>query len=115
MTRLTPILALTLMIGCATRQPVVATRQHAEPAYARSASALCFDPPVARYAPVARYEVPLDLSRDGREAAAFAGYQQQLTTFYSSFTDDRQSTGYYNGLNSYNRRTLSLEVGTMTR
>lgn len=113
---LIPGLTLALLVGCSSsshRNTACAPATYGDPQlacyYAPAASALAFDPPVARY------EVPLDLSRDDRGLGAFHGYHQQLTTYYSSFTDDRQSTGCFNGLNSYDRRTFSVEVGTMTR
>lgn len=70
------------------------------------ASALVFDPPVTRTLP------PMDFSRDDRHPSAFAGYQQAITTYIYSRTDDRQSTEF---LDSYDRWTVTEQVGTSVR
>src|SRR5438046_1614193 len=84
------ILVLCLIVGCSAKpQPV---RSTPAPLVASSAtfdcsvtaSALVFDPPIARNEPV------LDLAREGRQASAFVGYDQITTTFSAVFSDDRQ-------------------------
>jgi hypothetical protein len=114
LSRLLPVVLVTMIVGCATRpQPTITastTQTYVEPAaprdYATTASALVFDPPTSRYLP------PLDLSRDGRYPAAFAGYQQATDTFTYSWTYDRQSTDFRD---SYDRNTFTVQVGSSVR
>lgn len=81
------IAVLSLTVGCASKHPP-ATQRHAqvmdeEPVQLARASALVFSPPIAQNQP------ELDLSRAGREAAAFVSYDQTFTTFYSLRYQDR--------------------------
>jgi len=79
-------LALALA-GCASQPAAVAPEQqpHAYLA-APAATALAFDPPVLAGVP------QLDLSRDDRGTAAFFGFQDATTTYYSL-----QSNDWYSG------------------
>jgi hypothetical protein len=76
-----------------------ALETYAQPA---SASALVFDPPVARNLP------ELNLAREGREPEAFWGYDSGTTTSYYLRTDDRQFDDSWNGVH---RRAISERVG----
>lgn len=116
LSRLIPAVLLVTMVGCcshchtaepATHPSETAQRLYVPPAPTYStASALVFDPPASRYLP------PLDLSRDGRTPAAFAGFQQASNTFTYTFTDDHQSTYFRD---SYDRHTFSVQVGSSVR
>jgi hypothetical protein len=79
------ILAALALGGCAVQsQPPVQAIVPAsyQPA---GAGALCFDPPVLAGTP------RMDLSRDGRQPGAFAGYQDSSTTlFYQSSINDQR-------------------------
>ena len=75
------ILTMALM-GCASQPAGVAQGQQARSYSPASAAALAFDPPVLAGMP------RMDLSRDGRGPAAFAGFEDGTTTYYSLQTDD---------------------------
>jgi hypothetical protein len=111
--RLLPAVLLVTLVGCAAsssrpRSVASTTQTSVEPHhdYATTASALVFDPPASRYLP------PLDLSRDGRAPAAFAGFQQASNTVTFSWTDDHQSTDFFD---SYDRHTLTVQIGSSVR
>jgi hypothetical protein len=107
MHRFLPILILSTLIGCAAR-PAASTALTPVPmaGYSYPASALCFTPPVAYALP------PLDLSRDDRSPAAYAGFQQSTTSYTYTRIDDHQSTDF---LNSYDRQTFIEQIGTTVR
>lgn len=74
-----------MLTGCATQPSSVSSDQQQQHVYSNaSAAALAFDPPVSAGTQ------QLDLSRDGREEAAYAGYQESSTTYYDLHQDDRQ-------------------------
>jgi hypothetical protein len=77
--------------GCAAQPPAaVAPRQRPLGVYTQaSAAALVMDPPVLAGNP------RLDLSRDDRGPAAFAGFEDSSTTFYYLGVDD-----WYSDFNS---------------
>jgi hypothetical protein len=76
--------------GCASQPQAVSQRQQPVPRYApATAGALALDPPVLAGSP------RLDLSRDDRGPAAFAGFEDSSTTFYYLEVDDWYSD--YNG------------------
>src|ERR1700677_3235559 len=75
------ILAMALG-GCASQPATVAPVQQAHVYSPTVASALVFDPPVIEGTP------HLDLSRDGRGPAAFEGFYDGATSFYSINTYD---------------------------
>jgi hypothetical protein len=104
------VLAITLA-GCASQQASVAPVQQI-PTYTEvDASALAFDPPVLAGTP------RIDLSRDGRGTAAFAGFDEGSTTYYYLRTDDLYSDfangGGGRGINpdNYQRRAVSETYG----
>ena len=102
------LLGLTLT-GCtySTKPPAATQPMVLEPEYEpASASALAFTPPVAQDEPA------LDLSRSGREAAAFAGYEDLVQTYIYVRTDDRFRA---DGTDSYERRSIQEKVGTLSR
>ncbi|MDP9172895.1 MAG: hypothetical protein M3O30_03405 [Planctomycetota bacterium] len=70
-------------------------------------AALAFDPPVL--AGTAR----IDLSRDNRDTAAFAGYEDSKTTVYYLSSENRQ--GNFDSDEGYQRRAISETFGTTTR
>jgi hypothetical protein len=104
------ILAMALM-GCASQQGGVAPVQQARSYSPASAAALAFDPPVLAGTP------RLDLSRDGRGAAAFAGFDEGTTTYYSLQSNDSYSdyagTWGGQGINrdDYQRQAVSQTFG----
>ncbi|MGA2442234.1 MAG: hypothetical protein ABSH08_14875 [Tepidisphaeraceae bacterium] len=70
------------LVGCASQPSGVAPVQQGRSYSPASAAALAFDPPVLAGMP------RLDLSRDGRGPAAFAGFDDATTTYYSLQTND---------------------------
>jgi starvation-inducible outer membrane lipoprotein len=75
------ILAMALA-GCASQPANVAPQPQAHLYSPANATALTFDPPVIAGSP------QLDLSRDGRGEAAFSGFYDGTTTYYSISTYD---------------------------
>lgn len=73
-----------LLAGCASQEPPVKPLVTSAPA--RASAALAFDPPITLSEP------PIDLSRDVRGPAAFAGFEDSTTTYFYINTDDRQTT-----------------------
>jgi hypothetical protein len=102
------IMSLALM-GCASHQNCVSADQQLQPhCYAPSgAAALAFDPPVLAGTP------RMDLSRDGRDVAAFAGYQDSTTIISDLHLDDLQ-TGNPSS-DRYQREATSDAITTNTR
>ena len=99
------------LVGCCecNQKPKPATRPtvSADSLYEPShSSALAFSPPIAAA------DVPLDLSRADREAAAFVGYDELIRTYIYVRTDDRW-TG--DGSGNYERRAIMEKVGVTTR
>jgi len=82
--RLWFLAALILALGgCASQPQAVSQPQQPAHRYApATAGALALDPPVLAGSP------RLDLSRDDRGPAAFAGFEDSSTTFYSLEVDD---------------------------
>jgi len=108
-----------LLAGCASQPepatvvPVQQMTRQYEPA---SGVALAFDPPVLAGSP------RLDLSRYGRGPAAFEGFSEASTQYYSLTTDDWYSDfngGFGGGRNSgpdnYQRRAVTQIFGITTR
>ena len=104
------ILAMALA-GCASQPSGVAPVQQARSYSPASAAALAFDPPVLAGMP------RLDLSRDGRGPAAFAGFEEGTTTYYFLQTDDWYSdfAGGWHGRggnsDDYQRKAVSQTFG----
>lgn len=73
-----------------------------------SAAALTFDPPAVAQA------VTPNLSRDGREVAAYVGYDQVITTYFYLRYDDRQVI-QGDGPERYERRAISHRFGVSYR
>src|SRR5580704_3830721 len=109
------ILALTLA-GCASHQPGAASNQPLansqgsasapQTGYSPSpAAALAFDPPALAGSP------RLDLSREDRGPAAFAGFEDETTTFYYLRVDDWLSDDLHGSSlpsrDNYQRRSVS--------
>ena len=103
------ILASVLLTGCAAHQEAVSTDQQLDQrTYAPgAAAALAFDPPVLAGSP------RVDLSRDDRQPAAFAGYQDTTTTFYFVNWDDKQDANPQDA--RMDREVTSQSVGTSYR
>src|SRR5688572_26797506 len=101
--------------GCASKPaapvPPAPVAQAAESVYDRAAtaSALMYDPPVAVNAP------RIDVSRDGRAQAAFAGYEELTVTQFYLFQDDRQQN--YGGWNNdrFERRAITQKASVTYR
>src|SRR5688572_12290605 len=116
MSRCAIILCGLMLFGCATTQPLTTSTSPVEVIAiddfddAVTASALLFDPPM--YADGLRP----DLSRAGREASAFVGYEDQTTTFSYVYTDDQQlSRGSGSHRDRYERRAIVERFGSSTR
>jgi hypothetical protein len=124
------LLALGLF-GCASHSPAVAPEQQRQLSqsgsaqsqqpqqahqYAPSAAgALAFDPPVLAGMP------KLDLSREGRDPAAFVGYEDLTTTIYDLQINDRQIDlggdrfGNHGSDDYYQRDAASEKIGVSYR
>ncbi len=114
------IFALTLA-GCASHQPS-AVSDHpltdsqgsisaSQPRYSPSpAAVLAFDPPALAGSP------RLDLSREDRGPAAFAGFEDESTTFFYLRVDDWFSDNLHGSSlpsrDQYQRRSVSETYGT---
>jgi hypothetical protein len=72
-----------------------------------SAGALAFDPPVLEG------QERIDLSREDRRPSAFVSYDDTITTFSYTRTDDQQVI--MNDNDRYDRRALSEKYGTSYR
>ncbi|MBC7783380.1 MAG: hypothetical protein H7144_06025 [Burkholderiales bacterium] len=85
------LLSLCIFLGgCATYQDRAGVSPTEPKVYsANAAAALVFDPPIAIYTPMP------DLSRDGRSAAAFYGYEQPVVDSYHLYQRDEQRGGEF--------------------
>jgi hypothetical protein len=112
-------LALALA-GCASQSPSAQPVQPIQQSHGYDnapAAVLAFDPPALAGSP------QLDLSRDDRGTAAFLGYEDATTTYYSLTTNDWYSdfTGgggrLGRGFNPdyYQRQAVSQSSGIITR
>ena len=94
------------VVGCASRPapvaPAIAHRAMRPPA--PSTAALAFTPAIADEAE------DLDLSRDGRQTVAYAGYEQQVSSVTYTRQDDRQRWGRYGDQSMFERRSVSTTV-----
>jgi hypothetical protein len=106
MRQATMLILLAGLSGCAAGRPA----SMAKPvclSYAQSPSAaLVFDPPASLYAP------RLDLSREGRQPAAFVGFDETTTTSFYTRSDDQQNP---NGSNRLFRQAISEKTGISYR
>jgi hypothetical protein len=104
-----------LLTGCAFEQEpeTVAPPPQVTVSYApANSTALSFDPPVLAGSP------RLDLSRDGRGPAAFAGFNESTTEYYSLTTYDWYSdfagnvgSGTFINPDNYQRRAVTQSNG----
>lgn len=101
--------------GCATQPPAASSPPH-HPlgVYTQaSAAALVVDPPVLAGNP------RLDLSRDDRGPAAFAGFEDSTTTFYYLGVDDwysdNNATGRDGQPENFERHAVSETFGVVHR
>jgi hypothetical protein len=104
-----------LLSGCAleTEPATVVPTQQVTVTYTPATStALAFDPPVLAGTP------RLDLSRNGREPAAFAGFNESTTEYYSLTTYDWYSdfagnvgNGQFINPENYQRRAVTQSNG----
>jgi hypothetical protein len=108
-------LALALA-GCASQPSGVPSAQQSHDYESSSAPVLAFDPPAIAGMP------QLDLSRDDRGTAAFVGYEDAKTTYYSLTNDDWYSDfsggsrfGRFQSPDDYQRRSISQTSGITTR
>ena len=72
-----------------------------------AAAALAFDPPLAMNVPMP------DFSRDGRALEAFAGYEDQVTTF--SYTHQRDEIQVRGEFGDFTRRAYTDRSSVTTR
>lgn len=107
------LLAATLLAGgCASVTPVAVESQPVPPPSERPAvaSALVFTPRPALYGPA------VDLSRDGRERAAYVGYELgTITSVYVRQDDDVRNFGRGDDNSFFRRRAISTRISTQTR
>ena len=119
-----PVVAM-LLAGCASQpaatQPAatgpsgVAPVQQVRVYEAASSTALAFDPPVLAGMP------RLDLSREGRGPAAFAGFSEATTQYYSLTTNDYYSDfnggfgGRFCNPDNYQRQAVTQSFGITYR
>jgi hypothetical protein len=116
-----PVVAM-LLAGCASQpaatQPTaagVAPVQQVRVYQPASSTALAFDPPVLAGMP------RLDLSREGRGPAAFEGFSEASTQYYSLTTNDWYSDfnrgfgGGSTGPDIYQRQAITQTFGVTTR
>ena len=107
-------------VGCASKQPTVTVNSLAAPEPARIyddavAAALVYDPPLVANSP------RIEISREGRAPAAFAGFEEITTTFYYLRVDDRQlnygGSGSSSGHNNdrFERQAITERVGVSYR
>jgi hypothetical protein len=108
------------MAGCAS-QPGGVSSVHQSHDYDDNSTAvvLAFDPPAIAGMP------ELDLSREDRGTAAFVGFEDARTTYYSLTNDDWYSDfsggggggrfGRFQGPDDYQRRAVSQTSGITTR
>ncbi|MGN6506257.1 MAG: hypothetical protein ACTHM6_11910 [Tepidisphaeraceae bacterium] len=93
--------------GCAS-QPSADSSANAVPQHEYrpvAAAALAFDPPIASQTPAP------DLSREGRSLAAFAGYEQSVTSF--SYVHQRDDQRFDNG--RFQRTAYSDTTSVLSR
>ena len=76
-----------LLVGCA-EQPVAVQNSNINYGPAVASAALVFDPPITLG------EAPINLSRADRGEAALVGYEDNATSYYDVFSDNRQSTDF---------------------
>ena len=99
-----------VLAGCTTAKPSPAPSVY-QPAADDGAitASLVFDPPVVASEP------PLHLSRAARAPAAYAGFEEIISTYYYLRVDDRQLD--YNGHNHdrFERRAVTERVGVTHR
>src|SRR5437870_6373850 len=102
-----------LIVGCSARPqqrqakvPELFCQSDRAQLASATASALVYDPPVIANEP------PLDLARDGREPVAVLGYEQLITSFSYTRSDDRFRVNFDNG-DRYERRAVSERVGVI--
>lgn len=75
-----------------------------------TAAALAFDPPVALAGPLP------SLSRDGRQNAAFVGYESQITdTYFLSQRDQQRFDGRGESHNQFDRTAYTGRSSVTTR
>jgi hypothetical protein len=73
-----------------------------------TSSALVFDPPATINEP------PLELARETRQPMAVLGYEDIVTTYSYTRSDDRFRVSFDNG-DRYERRSISERIGISTR
>jgi hypothetical protein len=107
-------------VGCASKPAHPAATTTAEPARIYDdavAAALVYDPPVIANSP------RIEISREGRAPAAFAGFEELTTTFYYLRVDDRQlnyggggaSGGQHINNDRFERQAITERVGVSYR
>jgi uncharacterized lipoprotein YajG len=100
------IIGAMLLTGCAAQPAQTQAVQPLSAGTTVSSAALAFDPPMTLN------QRPLDLSRDGRGEAAFAGYENTTTTYFDVWTDDRRTT---DSTENYVREAYVEQVGSNSR
>jgi hypothetical protein len=111
------LLLLLLAAGCASnRAPQVVAQATPELPYNPAvyddavAAALVYDPPVVVDAP------RVDVSREGRSASAYAGFEELTTTYYYLRIDDRQlDYGGGSHHDRFEREAITQRVGVSYR
>jgi hypothetical protein len=107
------ILCGSLLAGCASNPAQVTSNSSNPPSpiYDQAvAASLVYSPPITLYAP------PLDLAREDREQAAFAGFEGVVTTFYHLRQDDYQASyGRHHFDDRFEREAITERVGVSYR
>jgi hypothetical protein len=101
-----------LVGGCASKPSQVVVTPPAAPIYDDAvAAALVYSPPVTADGP------RLDLSREGRDQAAFAGFEDVIQTFYYLRMDDYQASYGRHSFNNdqFQREAITERVGVSYR
>jgi len=94
-----------MIAGCASQPPTMPVVINASSTDVASA-ALVFD------APITLDQAPIELPRDIRGPAAFAGYESNSVSYYDVFSDNREATGHGD---RYVRDSFTEEVGARER
>ena len=102
-------------VGCASAskhavEPPPPVAQPASVYEGAVAASLIYSPPGLAYA-----GPPIDLSREGRAPAAYAGFDDVITTYYYLYQDDRQLQCGGRSFDRFEREAITQRVGVSYR
>jgi hypothetical protein len=95
-----------VLTGCATQQPAVMPVSNTPQPITGGSSALAFDVPITFSEP------PIEISRDDRGPAAFMGFDQPSTSYYDTFSYNRQSS---DRSDRYVQESVTERIGSIQR